>query len=179
MSNNDSLVITGVGILSPIGNRKEDYWEGIRNGASGIGEITIFDALEYGCGIAEAIDSRHIAVLHNTVLPVYVSHNQLIGDHILLVSQLPELVSILLPRTNEVCKVIEVRPMCTLLIVVVLLLACTSQQSEQAIACARCTAGLKSCLTTEVCSDACHTLCTDHTGGRVLHLFKSQTTNER
>jgi len=54
MSNN-SLVITGVGIFSPFGSRKEDFWEGVNKGVSGIREITSFDALKYGCNYAGEI----------------------------------------------------------------------------------------------------------------------------
>jgi 3-oxoacyl-[acyl-carrier-protein] synthase II len=49
MSTNVPLVITGAGILSPIGCGKDEFWEGVGKGLSGIGEITIFDALKYGC----------------------------------------------------------------------------------------------------------------------------------
>ena len=55
MPNNTSLVITGVGILSPLGNCKEDYWEGVKKGVSGIREITHFDASAYGCQYAGEI----------------------------------------------------------------------------------------------------------------------------
>jgi 3-oxoacyl-[acyl-carrier-protein] synthase II len=38
------LVITGVGIVSPIGIGREAFWQALCNGQSGVGPITIFDA---------------------------------------------------------------------------------------------------------------------------------------
>jgi 3-oxoacyl-[acyl-carrier-protein] synthase II len=37
------IVITGIGIISSIGVGKEDFWDGLKKGSSGIGEITLFD----------------------------------------------------------------------------------------------------------------------------------------
>ena len=39
----ERVVITGMGILSPIGNNKEDFWEALAAGKSGIVRITRFD----------------------------------------------------------------------------------------------------------------------------------------
>ncbi len=41
------VVITGMGVLSPIGNNKKEYWEGLRSGKSGIEKITLFDTNNY------------------------------------------------------------------------------------------------------------------------------------
>ena len=38
------VVITGVGALTPIGNTKDEYWDGLKNGKSGAAPITRFDA---------------------------------------------------------------------------------------------------------------------------------------
>lgn len=38
------VVITGVGALTPIGNTRQAYWEGLKNGVSGAAPITRFDA---------------------------------------------------------------------------------------------------------------------------------------
>ncbi len=38
------VVITGVGALTPIGNTRQEYWEGLKNGKSGAAPITRFDA---------------------------------------------------------------------------------------------------------------------------------------
>lgn len=41
------VVITGIGIVSPIGIGKENYWDSLRNGRSGVGRLTFFDVSEY------------------------------------------------------------------------------------------------------------------------------------
>jgi 3-oxoacyl-[acyl-carrier-protein] synthase II len=41
------VVITGIGIVSPLGNNKEDFWKSLLAGKSGIGNITVFDTTEY------------------------------------------------------------------------------------------------------------------------------------
>jgi len=38
------VVVTGLGILSPVGNSVDEAWENIAAGNSGIGEITLFDS---------------------------------------------------------------------------------------------------------------------------------------
>ena len=40
----DKVVITGLGVVSPLGNNVEQYWEGLKEGRSGIGPITHWDA---------------------------------------------------------------------------------------------------------------------------------------
>ncbi|NZA26926.1 beta-ketoacyl-ACP synthase II [Luteimonas sp. SJ-92] len=46
------VVITGLGILSPVGNDLASSWDGIVNGRSGIGPITHFDASGFATRIA-------------------------------------------------------------------------------------------------------------------------------
>ena len=46
------VVITGIGILSPLGNDLASSWDGIVNGRSGIGPITHFDASNFATQIA-------------------------------------------------------------------------------------------------------------------------------
>ena len=46
------VVVTGVGLLSPLGIGTETSWEAIRSGKSGIGRITQFDASQFSCRIA-------------------------------------------------------------------------------------------------------------------------------
>jgi 3-oxoacyl-[acyl-carrier-protein] synthase II len=41
------VVVTGIGALTPIGNNLKSYWEGLINGVSGAGPITIFDASNF------------------------------------------------------------------------------------------------------------------------------------
>src|SRR3974390_2504216 len=46
------VVVTGVGLLTPLGIGTEISWEAIRAGKSGIGRITQFDASAFSCRIA-------------------------------------------------------------------------------------------------------------------------------
>jgi len=46
------VVVTGVGLLTPLGIGTEASWEGLRSGKSGIGPITQFDASAFSCRIA-------------------------------------------------------------------------------------------------------------------------------
>ena len=46
------VVVTGLGLLTPLGNGVEVSWKGILAGKSGAGRITTFDPEEYGCQIA-------------------------------------------------------------------------------------------------------------------------------
>jgi len=41
------VVITGIGVLSPVGNGRHDFWQGLVSGRSGLGPITLFDASEF------------------------------------------------------------------------------------------------------------------------------------
>jgi 3-oxoacyl-[acyl-carrier-protein] synthase II len=49
------VVITGLGIVSPIGNGKDDYWKALKAGKSGVTEITSFDASAYTSRIAGVV----------------------------------------------------------------------------------------------------------------------------
>ena len=46
------VVVTGVGLLTPLGLGTEASWEAIRAGKSGVGRITQFDASAFSCQIA-------------------------------------------------------------------------------------------------------------------------------
>ncbi|NGQ93891.1 beta-ketoacyl-ACP synthase II [Brevibacillus sp. SYP-B805] len=46
------VVITGVGVISPVGNDADTFWKNLLEGKSGIGKITAFDASEYPTQIA-------------------------------------------------------------------------------------------------------------------------------
>jgi 3-oxoacyl-[acyl-carrier-protein] synthase II len=46
------VVVTGLGIVSPVGNTLASAWDNIANGRSGIGNITSFDVSAFGAQIA-------------------------------------------------------------------------------------------------------------------------------
>ncbi len=46
------VVITGMGVISPVGNDLETFWTALKEGKSGIGNITAFDISQYDCKIA-------------------------------------------------------------------------------------------------------------------------------
>ena len=46
------VVVTGVGLVSALGNGTEETWDGLKAGRSGIGPITAFDTTEHACKIA-------------------------------------------------------------------------------------------------------------------------------
>ena len=43
----ERVVITGMGLVSPIGSTLGDFWKHIAEGRSGVGPVTLFDASEY------------------------------------------------------------------------------------------------------------------------------------
>lgn len=54
------VVVTGLGMLSPLGNTVEDTWAGILEGKSGISEIEHFDASAFAtkfCGVVKDFDA--------------------------------------------------------------------------------------------------------------------------
>ena len=55
------VVITGMGMLSPLGNDVQTSWEGIKAGRSGIGMIDRFDASEYNTRIGGAVKGLDLA----------------------------------------------------------------------------------------------------------------------
>ncbi|MBO8171065.1 MAG: beta-ketoacyl-ACP synthase II [Bacillaceae bacterium] len=52
---NRRVVITGVGVVSPVGNDIKTFWDNLLNGKSGVDHITSFDASEYPTRIAAEV----------------------------------------------------------------------------------------------------------------------------
>jgi 3-oxoacyl-[acyl-carrier-protein] synthase II len=55
------VVVTGIGLVSPVGVGTEETWSAIRRGQSGIGPITLFDAANYACRIAGEVKGFDLA----------------------------------------------------------------------------------------------------------------------
>jgi len=55
------VVITGLGIVSPVGNDITTAWDNIVNGRSGIGSITRFDSSPFNCHIAGEVKDFDIS----------------------------------------------------------------------------------------------------------------------
>ena len=49
--NDRRVVITGLGVITPVGNDLESFWHSLKNGVSGIRTITAFDTTAYDCRI--------------------------------------------------------------------------------------------------------------------------------
>ena len=50
--NKRRVVVTGLGMISPLGIGNDANWQGLLEGRSGIGRITKFDPSAYACQIA-------------------------------------------------------------------------------------------------------------------------------
>jgi len=66
MTSERRVVITGVGLITPLGNDLVTFWNNIKNGVSGIERITAFDPSEFDCQIAgEAKNFNPVAYFKN------------------------------------------------------------------------------------------------------------------
>jgi 3-oxoacyl-[acyl-carrier-protein] synthase II len=52
MTDRRRVVVTGVGVISPVGLSAEESWEAAKNGRSGVGPITLFDPSEINVRVA-------------------------------------------------------------------------------------------------------------------------------
>jgi len=48
----ERIVITGIGVISPLGDGIATFWDALKNGKSGIGKVSLFDASELNCQVA-------------------------------------------------------------------------------------------------------------------------------
>ena len=49
------VAVTGLGAITPVGNNVKDFWESLKKGFVGIGEITKFDTSEYKVKLAAEV----------------------------------------------------------------------------------------------------------------------------
>lgn len=59
------VVITGMGVVSPLGNSVEELWGGLVAGRSGIGPITLCNSTDYPCKIAGEVRNFDISTFMN------------------------------------------------------------------------------------------------------------------
>ncbi|HWL53384.1 MAG TPA: beta-ketoacyl-ACP synthase II [Chthoniobacteraceae bacterium] len=52
MSTERKVVITGIGVITPVGNQLASFWDAVTHGRSGIDTITAFDLTGHACHIA-------------------------------------------------------------------------------------------------------------------------------
>jgi 3-oxoacyl-[acyl-carrier-protein] synthase II len=52
MNHDRRVVITGLGVVTPVGNDLQTFWTALKEGKSGIGRISAFDISQYDCKIA-------------------------------------------------------------------------------------------------------------------------------
>lgn len=55
------VVVTGMGAITPIGLNVEEYWNGIKEGKTGFGEITYFDTTDFKVKIAAEVKNFNAA----------------------------------------------------------------------------------------------------------------------
>ncbi len=49
------VVVSGVGVIAPIGIGKENFWKGMISGKSAVGTVTDFDTSEFKAKIAAQV----------------------------------------------------------------------------------------------------------------------------
>ena len=49
------VVVTGMGVITPIGNNVDDFWSNIKKGTTGFGPITYFDTTDYRAKLAAEV----------------------------------------------------------------------------------------------------------------------------
>jgi 3-oxoacyl-[acyl-carrier-protein] synthase II len=49
--NDRRVVITGLGVITPVGSDIDTFWSNLKNGVSGIERIQAFDTTDYDCRI--------------------------------------------------------------------------------------------------------------------------------
>jgi len=49
------VVVTGVGVITPLGNTIDEFWDSLINGRNGIGAVTKFDTSEFPTKVAAEV----------------------------------------------------------------------------------------------------------------------------
>ncbi len=67
--NENKTVITGIGMVTPLGIGLEENWENLKKGKSGVRKISLFDASECETQIAAEVDSERLEELAKAQIP--------------------------------------------------------------------------------------------------------------
>ena len=72
------VVVTGLGIISPVGNSVDEFWNSLIAGKSGIGRITQFDPAQFNSQIAGEVKGfdphPHISVKNKRRMDKFVQY---------------------------------------------------------------------------------------------------------
>lgn len=77
---NDCIVVTGIGIVSPLGIGIDAFWESLTKGKDGLSEITLFDSSDMRCRIAAQVDFDPAAFLGKKGLKYLDRTTRLVGS---------------------------------------------------------------------------------------------------
>ncbi len=61
MSNKTKVFVTGLGVISPVGNTVDEMWTNIRNGVSGVGRTTRFDPSRVDAKVAAEVKNFDVS----------------------------------------------------------------------------------------------------------------------
>jgi len=53
------VVVTGMGVISPVGNNTQEFWDSLIHGVSGIDKVSAFDSAAYPCQIAGEVKNAN------------------------------------------------------------------------------------------------------------------------
>ena len=117
MTNHNRVVITGLGAITPLGLTVTDYWQGLINGKSSIGPITLFDASAYPCKLAaevknfEPTDYMHIKRADRTErctwFAIAATRMAIESAQVDMTKEKPEKVGVVIASTGMICMIAD------------------------------------------------------------------------
>ena len=57
----ERVVVTGMGVITPVGNNVDDFWNSVKAGKTGFGKITAFDASNFKTSLAAEVKNFNAA----------------------------------------------------------------------------------------------------------------------
>ncbi len=73
------VVVTGMGIISPVGNDTETFWNSLKNGICGVGLISRFDTANYAVKVAAEVKNFDAKKYYAT--PAEIRHSDLVMQY--------------------------------------------------------------------------------------------------